>query len=110
LTCRPWSCCCRRPGALLQFTHNARQQLLRAAALLYDPRKLGFVETLQAPAAGVLDVCATQARGLAAAADELFKAAQELRLTRTPLFCVHTALDILGTGGCGWVGREGCGW
>jgi hypothetical protein len=93
-------CCCHRPTALLQFTHNARQQLLRAAALLYDPRKLAFVQHLQEPAEGVLDVCATQARGLQAAADELFKASQELRLSRTPLFCVHTALDILGTGGC----------
>ncbi|WIA39253.1 hypothetical protein OEZ86_005375 [Tetradesmus obliquus] len=86
-----------RPQELLQFVHGTRQQLLRSAAILHDPRKLGPLAQLVAPN-GVLDIAAQHARHLQTAADELFKANGELRSGRVPLFNIPSALDVLSTG------------
>lgn len=86
-----------RPTPLLQFLHDARQQLLRAAALVHDTRKLPPLTQLVQPG-GVLDVSATHARALQTTADELFGANDSLRWQRVQLFNVPDALDVLSTG------------
>jgi hypothetical protein len=47
---------------------------------------------------GVLDIAAQHARHLQTAADELFKANEDLRFGRVPLFNIPSALDVLSTG------------
>lgn len=92
------SCCCYcRPNQLLQYLHDARQQLLRAAALLHDTRKLPPLTQLVQPG-GVLDIAANHARALQTTADELFRANGLLLFQRVPLFNVPDALDVLATG------------
>lgn len=86
-----------RPGHLLQYLHDARQQLLRAAALVHDTRKLPPLTQLVQPG-GVLDIAATHARSLQTTADELFGANDSLRWQRVQLFNVPDALDVLSTG------------
>lgn len=86
-----------RPTPLLQFLHDARQQLLRAAALVHDTRKLPPLTQLVQPG-GVLDIAATHARALQTTADELFGANDSLRWARVQLFNVPDALDVLSTG------------
>lgn len=93
---RPLVLLCR-PTPLLQFLHDARQQLLRAAALVHDTRKLPPLTQLVQPG-GVLDVSATHARALQTTADELFGANDSLRWQRVQLFNVPDALDVLSTG------------
>jgi hypothetical protein len=78
--------------------HEARQQLLRSAALLGDTRKLPPLVQLVQPG-GALDIAASHARALQTAADELFRANASLALQRVPLFNVPDALDVLSTGG-----------
>jgi hypothetical protein len=108
-SCPDLDCCCcaavhracahlaSRPQALLQFVHGTRQQLLRSAAILHDPRKLTPLARLVSPN-GVLDIAAQHARHLQTAADELFKANNDLRYGRVPLFNIPSALDVLSTG------------
>ncbi|KAF6258599.1 hypothetical protein COO60DRAFT_1101947 [Scenedesmus sp. NREL 46B-D3] len=86
-----------RPQALLQFVHGTRQQLLRSAAVLHDPRKLPPLAQLVS-SNGVLDIAAQHARHLQTAADELFKANEDLRFGRVPLFNIPSAMDVLSTG------------
>lgn len=93
---RPLVLLCR-PTPLLQFLHDARQQLLRAAALAHDTRKLPPLTQLVQPG-GVLDVSATHARALQTTADELFGANDSLRWQRVQLFNVPDSLDVLSTG------------
>lgn len=90
-------CLLCRPTQLLQFLHDARQQLLRAAVLLHDTRKLPPLAQLVQPG-GVLDIAANHARALQSAADELFRANGMLLWQRVPLFNVPDALDVLSTG------------
>jgi hypothetical protein len=103
-----YCCCCAavhcayahlpsRPQALLQFVHGTRQQLLRSAAILHDPRKFGALAQLAAPNS-VLDIAAQHTRHLQTAADELFKTNEVLRTGRVPLFNIPSALDVLSTG------------
>lgn len=86
-----------RPTQLLQFLHDARQQLLRAVVLLHDTRKLPPLAQLVQPG-GVLDIAASHARALQTAADELFRTNGMLLWQRVPLFNVPDALDVLSTG------------
>ena len=86
-----------RPSHLLQYLHDARQQLLRAAALVHDTRKLPPLTQL-VQTGGVLDRAASHARALQTTADELFKANGMLLFQRVPLFNVPDALDVLATG------------
>lgn len=86
-----------RPTKLLQYLHDARQQLLRAAVLVYDTRKLPPLVQLVQPG-GVLDIAANHARALQTTADELFRANGLLAFQRVPLFNVPDALDVLSTG------------
>jgi hypothetical protein len=86
-----------RPQALLQFVHGTRQQLLRSAAIMVDHRKLGVLAQVILPN-GVLDIAAQHSRHLQTAADELFKANEDLRMGRVPLFNIPSALDVLSTG------------
>jgi hypothetical protein len=90
--------CFCRPSHLLQFVHSARQQLLRAAALIHDTRKLPPLSQV-VQINGVLDNAAAHARNLQTTADELFRANQQLLWQRLPLFNVPDALDVLSTGG-----------
>lgn len=86
-----------RASHLLQFLHDARQQLLRAAAVVHDTRKLPPLTQLVQPG-GVLDIAAHHARALQSTADELFRANGLLTVQRVPLFNVPDALDVLSTG------------
>jgi hypothetical protein len=87
----------RRPTPLLQFLHDARQQLLRAAALMHDTRKLPPLTLLVQPG-GVLDLAATHARALQTTADSLFESNGLLCFNRVQLFNVPDALEVLSTG------------
>jgi len=82
---------------LLGFIHSARQQLLRSAAVLYDTRKLAPL-TLLVQKDGLLDVAASHARSLTAAADELVRTNEGLRWMRVGLFNIPDALDVLSSG------------
>eukprot|EP00877_Chromochloris_zofingiensis_P002782 jgi/Chrzof1/12504/Cz06g36200.t1 len=86
-----------RAKALLQFLHGARQQLLRATALLYDTRKFGMVAAVAQPGS-ILDVAASHARSLMTAADELYGVNQHLKFLRVPIYDIQSASDILSTG------------
>ncbi len=86
-----------RPVELLHFLHASRQSLLRLAMLVNDPVKLTPVRLVAEPGSA-LDMAASHARALQAAADGVWEAHIHLKATRVPLFDVATAEEVLLTG------------
>ncbi|KAK9805588.1 hypothetical protein WJX72_006563 [[Myrmecia] bisecta] len=83
-----------RKQALLLHLHGTRQRLLRLLVVSQWANKAKAV----VECGKVLDVTARHAHTLSEAADKLVELHEELENTRTPIFDVPTALDVLQTG------------